>query len=241
MSVRLSKRLFHIADMVTDGNILADVGTDHGYLPVALVLEGRIPSAIAMDIGAGPLARAKEHIDEAGLSDKITTRLSDGLEALSPGEAESIVIAGMGGSLIIRILENAAGSLCGVKELILSPQSEIADVRRFLVMRGYTIDREDFIEDQGKYYPIFHVLLKSDTRTWDEVEYRYGKDLLARGSNELSSYLEDSLEQKKAICERLKSSLREQKTDANRIEARFMQVQEDIDCIEKACARLQSK
>ena len=99
--MELSRRLRMNASFVTPGNRLADVGTDHGYIPIALRLEGVIPSALAMDINPGPLERAKEHIRQFDLETDIHTRLSDGVQALCPGEADSVLIAGMGGALTI--------------------------------------------------------------------------------------------------------------------------------------------
>ena len=89
--VKLSNRLLAVASFVTDGNVLADVGTDHGYSPIYLLQEKRIPRAIAMDINAGPLQRAKEHIGLYGLDNYIETRLSDGVAALTPGEVDTVL------------------------------------------------------------------------------------------------------------------------------------------------------
>lgn len=152
--MKLSQRMEAVAAMVCPGNILADVGTDHGYIPIALVRREQIPSAIAMDLREGPLERAKEHIASAGLKDRITTRLSDGVAALSPGEADTIVIAGMGGRLIVRILQQGEQVCKAAAELILQPQSEAASVRRFLRENGYRITQEDMVLEEGKFYPI---------------------------------------------------------------------------------------
>ena len=95
--VKLSKRMKAVASMVTPGNILADIGTDHGYVPIALVQRERIPKAIAMDINKGPLQRAKDNIVLYHMEEYIETRLSDGVEALLEGEVDTILIAGMGG------------------------------------------------------------------------------------------------------------------------------------------------
>ena len=104
-TMKLSKRLEMIASFVKPGSRLADIGTDHGYIPIALTERGVILSALAMDVRKGPLERAREHIGEAGLAEQIETRLSDGLEKLKAGEADTVVIAGMGGELEIHILE----------------------------------------------------------------------------------------------------------------------------------------
>ena len=118
--------------MVTTGGILADIGTDHAYVPIALVQRQKIKGAIAMDINEGPLARAQEHIRAARLEEYIQTRLSDGAEALLPNEADSILIAGMGGELILHILTEGESVCSTAKELILQPQSEIHKVREYL-------------------------------------------------------------------------------------------------------------
>ena len=108
--MELSKRLQAVAAMVTEGNKLVDVGTDHGFLPIYLVKTKKIPKALAMDVNPGPLSRAREHIREYGLDTYIETRLSDGLKKLEPGEGQTLVLAGMGGGLMLRILKEGAGS-----------------------------------------------------------------------------------------------------------------------------------
>ena len=135
--MELSTRLQAVADFVTAGYKLADIGTDHAYIPIALVEQNRIPGAIAMDINEGPLQRAGEHIAENKMEKKIEIRLSNGFSALKKGEAESAVIAGMGGGLMIRILTEGEQIAKSLKECILQPQSEIERVRRFLLEEGY--------------------------------------------------------------------------------------------------------
>ena len=104
--MRLSDRLECILACCGSGNCVADVGTDHGQVPIELVSRGRFSGAVAMDVRTGPLQRAEEHVRQRGLRDKIDLRLSDGLEKLAPGEADVIVIAGMGGPLMGRILQD---------------------------------------------------------------------------------------------------------------------------------------
>ena len=107
--IKISERLMTVASLVSRDHVLADVGTDHGYVPIYLILQGKIKKAIAMDINRGPLERAREHISLYGMGDYIETRLSDGVEALALGEADSILIAGMGGGLVIRIEQRTEG------------------------------------------------------------------------------------------------------------------------------------
>ena len=106
-----------------------------------------------MDVNEGPLLRAKAHIREWGLENYIETRLSDGVQALKRGEVQSVVIAGMGGPLMEKILLEGREVLLEISELILQPQSEIAHFRKFLAQQGYRIVQEDMIEEEGKYYP----------------------------------------------------------------------------------------
>ena len=103
-NIVLSQRMRMVADMVSKGNVLADIGCDHGFVSIYLLENGICPKVIAMDVNEGPLLRAGEHIKERGLSPYIDVRLSDGMEKLLLGEADSILIAGMGGRLVIKIL-----------------------------------------------------------------------------------------------------------------------------------------
>ena len=155
--VKISNRLTTAAALVTQGYTLADVGTDHGYIPIYLLQQEKIPSAIAMDINEGPLERAKEHIALYGLQAYIQTRLSDGVAALKPGEVEAVLIAGMGGGLVMHILKDGEKVCQSAKELILQPQSEIEHVREFLREKGYTILAEDMVYEDGKFYPMMKV------------------------------------------------------------------------------------
>ena len=127
--IQISRRLQSVAAFVEIGKTLADVGCDHGYIPIYLLQKKKIEKAIAMDINQGPLMRAQEHIYEWGLENYISTRLSDGVGALKPNEAESVVIAGMGGPLMEKILTEGESVLSTVQELVLQPQSEIGSFR----------------------------------------------------------------------------------------------------------------
>ena len=187
--MQLSKRLQAVARLVTPGSRLADVGTDHGYVPIWLFEQGKILSAIAMDLRKGPLERAREHIQMHGLDAHIETRLSDGLDKLLPGEADSIVIAGMGGMLVVKILSQGQKVLSSVKELILQPQSDLDAVREYLHRTGFVIVKEDMIFEDGKYYPMMkavHGENTDDRKIW----FLYGRLLRENRHPVLKSYLE---------------------------------------------------
>lgn len=148
----LSGRLQMLADMVTPGNIPADVGCDHGFLSIYLVEEGICPRAVAMDVREGPLLAAEKHVRESGLGDYISLRLSDGLAECRAGEADTLICAGMGGRLMERILTEGMEKAAGMKELILQPQSELAQFRAFLRKAGFSVVREEAVLEEGKFY-----------------------------------------------------------------------------------------
>ena len=188
--VKISNRLTTAAALVTQGYTLADVGTDHGYIPIYLLQQEKIPSAIAMDINEGPLERAKEHIALYGLQAYIQTRLSDGVAALKPGEVEAVLIAGMGGGLVMHILKDGEKVCQSAKELILQPQSEIEHVREFLREEGYTILAEDMVYEDGKFYPMMKVQYQGENVEELKLSDLYGGLLLQNRHPVLKTFLE---------------------------------------------------
>lgn len=227
--MKLSRRLRMNASFVTPGNRLCDVGTDHGYIPIALVQEGVIPSALAMDVNEGPLERAKNHIREFHLESCIHTRLSDGVQALRPGEADSVLIAGMGGALTVKILREGQQVLETVQELILQPQSELDKVRGYLAEAGYRIVREDMVCEDGKYYPLMKAVA-GEMRYDRDIFYHYGK-LLLEGKHPV---LREYLEQKKDNSERIVGRLIHQGSLEERTRMRIEELQNEISQIREA-------
>ena len=202
--IQISRRLKAVAALVSPGLVLADVGCDHGYIPIYLIQKGKIPRAIAMDINQGPLLRAREHIREWGLEDYIETRLSDGVEALNPGEAQCLVIAGMGGPLMEKILTQGKDVVKNMIELILQPQSEIGHFRRFLAENGYAVIKEDMVEEDGKYYPMMKAV-QGQMKYTKKAEYLYGKELLEKRHPVLKEFLEKEDRAARELLEKLSS------------------------------------
>lgn len=225
--MELSKRLSAVAGEVTRGNVLADVGTDHGYIPIYLLLEGVIPRAIAMDVNQGPLDRAKEHMEEYGLEQVMETRLSNGLQRLEAQEADSIVIAGMGGALMTDILDQGQHVIGVGKELILQPQSEIFKVRHFLHDHGYRIMKEKILKEEGKYYFILKAVPGIQNFS-EEFLYEYGEYLLLCQDPLMREYLQREQEKYSKILENLK------KNPSEAAVRRREQVQECMLKLEKA-------
>ncbi len=206
--VQLSKRLQALADMVTPGNRVADVGCDHGFLSIYLVQQGISPYVIAADVRTGPLSAAEAHVAEHRLEAYIETRLSDGLEKYHPGEADTLICAGMGGPLMQRILMEHEDVTLAFKELILQPQSELWEFRVFLRKRGFAVTEENILCEDGKYYFMFRVTpgceeiceeAEDYQRLWD----KYGRMLLEKRHPVLKEYLEKSLKSNQAVRKQL--------------------------------------
>lgn len=206
--MELSKRLQAVADFVTAGYITADIGTDHAYIPIYLIENKISPHAFAMDINEGPLMRAKEHVVECGYSKQIVLRQSDGMKALKEKEAQTVVIAGMGGGLVMKILTDSWKVTCSLKECILQPQSEIAKVRAFLLKKGFLFMEENMVLEDGKFYPMMKVkppsLNYNNCEQWTETQIRYGKLLLEQKNPVLKKFLEKEISVKEEIIKKLK-------------------------------------
>ncbi len=234
--MQLSLRLMAIADMVTVGNRLVDVGCDHGYLPVYLFLNKKIPSAIAMDVRKGPLSRAEAHILQYGLGSYIKTRLSDGLIELKPGEGDTLVIAGMGGPLMERILTDGKEVRQSFREMILQPQSDIPHFRHFIREEGWEIVQEKIILEDGKFYPMMKVVPSEEgtMKKWTTEEEMFGKLLLSEKDPVLKQYLEREFRIREEILEKIS------KAPKGKVSKRMLEVKEEKEHIKAALESYES-
>lgn len=186
--VKLSNRLSEVAGLITPGLRVADVGCDHGYLSIYLCQNNIAKSVIASDVRTGPLSKAAENINTYELSDVIDLRLSDGLKTIDPGEVDSIVMAGMGGNLMMEILEASKDVSSQAKELILQPQSEIRGLRHYLQDNGFLIVSEAMVYEDNKYYPMMKA--ERGKMHWErEIDFIYGRILLREQHPVLHQFL----------------------------------------------------
>ena len=167
--ITLDKRLSAVAVLVRHGSRLADIGTDHACLPVHLVQAGVCPSAIASDIGAGPLDAARRTVTENELTSEIALRLGDGLSTVSADEVDDIAIAGMGGETIAAILEAVTYVKDRRLRLILQPMTRAEDLRRWLLHNGFSILEEHLIIDGRHLYPVMAAEYTAAPPSEDEV------------------------------------------------------------------------
>ena len=179
MRIKLSNRLQAVARQIPAGLRVADVGTDHGYLPVYLVVNDIAPKVIASDRGKRPLDSARQLISLLSLENQIDVRLGDGLSVLQPDEAEVICLAGMGGVAIKEIISAGLPLAQAAKRLVLQPQRNVPAVRRFLVANGFKIVAEDLAEDDGFYYEI--IAVEPGLMELTEQEADFGPLLLRDG------------------------------------------------------------
>ena len=167
--INLDNRLFLCAQNVRPGKIVADVGTDHAYLPIYLVENKTIPHAIATDLREGPLLNAQKNILKYNLETKIETRLSDGLNEVNPEEVDDIVIAGMGGELIAKIVARASWLKDTSKHLVLQPMSAEQELREFLAREKFKIVSEKAVVSYGKVYTVMSVFFDKNLENQNEI------------------------------------------------------------------------
>lgn len=227
--MELSKRLQAVADLVGKDLVVADVGTDHGYIPIYLIESGKCQRAFAMDVNEGPLLRAKEHIAQHCLTECIETRLSDGVKALRVGECESVVVAGMGGALAVKIMEEGEEVFRNLKEFVLQPQSELEKVRRYLNENGFQVVVEDMVLEDGKYYPMMKVINAVDSK-YSLVELRYGRGLLNQKHPILKMFLEKEVNSRQMIIHNLKTQ------PGEHIKVRVKELEQELDVIKETLA-----
>lgn len=179
-TLKLSKRLSAAADLVRENSFVADVGTDHAYLPLWLLLEGRIRGGVVSDINEGPLRRAVAHIRQYGCEGRLSTLLCDGLSALEAYAPEDIFILGMGGELIARILSDAPFTKKEGIRLILQPMTHPELLRAFLLKNGYEIVEEVLVKEE-KIYQILVTEYTGNASEDDALSLLFGRINLTRG------------------------------------------------------------
>ncbi len=201
--MKLSPRLKAIAQFVPKGAIVGDVGTDHGYVPVYLVLNNIIQKAIAMDINKGPLENANSTIKEHGLEKNIQTRLGNGLESVKPGEIDTVIIAGMGGELIKEILEKNQDVVNRINTFILQPMSDQDILRKWMEKNGLRIIKEKLVKESEKIYEII-VATHGKMELENDIYYEVGKKLIENKDPILEEFIDKKIKKYNRILNMVK-------------------------------------
>lgn len=198
--MELSKRLQSIVNNMEQVDTLADIGTDHGYIPIYTLENSICKNAIAIDINKDPLDKAKLNSVLEGFDKNIDFRLGGGLKPLNMGEANCAIIAGMGGNLIKDILEEALEIAESMDYLILQPAQNPEVLREYLYTNNFEVLKEDLCEDEGIFYEIFKVRVKNGEKTkLDDLYYEISPILLREKHPLMKQYLEHKLEANKRI------------------------------------------
>lgn len=265
----LSARMEAVAHLVPDGLPAADIGCDHGYVAIRLIQRGICPYVYAVEVRPGPLARAKEHIMQAGLFKQITPVLSDGLTnvPVGPDGVKTMIAAGMGGRLTVRILSDHPDKTAALSYLVLEPQSEVWLVRGWLMEHGFVITKEDLVLEEGKYYPVIQAAGKEKAAGAKEAAARqerlvcrltaaglsaqetaraircFGPCLLYEKQPILISFLQHTIEKNDALLKRLADAAGGARTayGSGRIDRRKSRLMQERILAEKTRRFLQSE
>ena len=228
--IKLSQRLQAIADMVPAGAKVADIGTDHGFLPCYLAQSGKAEQVIACDVNAQPLALAQKNITDYNVVDKVSTRLGDGLAVIKPGEVDVVTIAGMGGALMIDILDASPLVVDRLKRIVLQPNVGAEAVRIWAEKNRWQIVAEELVKENDIFSVIIVLEQGRSDRFMSAVELYLGPKLLADHHPLLGLYISEEWEKTQHILEQLSKSDSE---ESRKKEKQLRQKWEDINGVIK--------
>ena len=233
MQVRLSPRLLMSANMTDPCGCVADVGCDHAHTCIWLLQNGRAGKALGMDVRKGPLLKAKDNLELYECADRVELRLSFGLDELKPGEADTIIIAGMGGDMIRDILARDLVTNRVLTEsaptLILQPQTHSWNVRGWLATHGYRIVSEDMVRDDDKFYPAIKAVKSGTAYSLTDEELYFGPVLLEKKHLVLKEFLEIEYRKKQYMLKEI------EKSDTHEATKKHREVHKIFDITRSAC------
>ncbi|MDB8804267.1 tRNA (adenine(22)-N(1))-methyltransferase [Romboutsia sp. 1001216sp1] len=202
--MKLTDRLLKIASLVTKGKKIADIGTDHGYIPVHLLNEGNIDFAILADVNKGPLENARKEVRHNNLIDKVDLRLGSGIEVLKKCEVDEVIIAGMGGILISELLEANIEVAQSTEKFILQPMQAQKELRKYLLNNGYEILDEVLVREDFRIYEIIVAKYTGkNTNVEDEIFYEVGNKLIENKDELLNEFIDKRIHTYTSILNKL--------------------------------------
>ena len=207
--IKLSERLLTIANMIDQGETVADIGTDHGYLPIYLLSSGKSPSAILTDISGGSLGKARINCNELLMSNNYSLREGDGLEVLEPGEVDAVVMAGIGGLLTIEIIDWDLEKSRSFRKMILQPRNNSGALRKYLFNHGFYVKDYAIVPEGERFSEILLVLPEKDplTNYLNDCEWEFPDEIVDSKNTYAKPYLEKALIQEKNVLEKILSGL----------------------------------
>ncbi|OPJ59444.1 tRNA (adenine(22)-N(1))-methyltransferase [Clostridium oryzae] len=202
----LSDRLQVIADMVDKCDIVADIGTDHAYIPIYLIKNGICSKAIASDINQGPIEKARNNLKREGLQSKIECRIGGGLSTIKVNEVQAAIIAGMGGNLITDIVEEGTDVIKTMDYCIVQPMQHSDVLRKYLFENGFEILEEDLCKDEGKYYEMMKIKWGSGPKYLEDIYYEISPKLIEIKHPMLKEYIEYKIAKNNSIIRNIESN-----------------------------------
>lgn len=224
--INLSKRLAAIAEYVSDGAAVADIGTDHGYIPVFLAQTRRARAIIASDINSLPLDNARQSAIRYNVSEKIEFILSDGLKNIHPDSVDTIIMAGMGGETITSILSDAAWISEKKPNLIIQPQSKIPDLNTWLFRNSYYANESSIVREDGKLYLIMKCSFSPIRRLPADTELYIPASLISSGDPLLNEYIDYTLSKLVKIKDGLNNAASDNTDEIARIEKTITEIEQ---------------
>ncbi|NLY46208.1 MAG: SAM-dependent methyltransferase [Tissierella sp.] len=230
--MELSNRLLEIVNFVPKGSSVADIGTDHGYIPVYLIQNNISKKVIASDISAGSLDKTIEYVNDLELNDKKYPKLGDGLDVLKPNEVDTVIIAGMGGILISKILENNKEISNTIENFIFQPMVASKELRQYLTNNGYIIVDESLAKEGRKFYEIIYAK-RGKSNIQRDIYYEIGLKLIENNHPLLKKFLEHKKNEIKEIISKLgnndSNNTKSRYEELNRILEEYKEVEKEID------------
>ncbi len=227
----LTERMRLIAECVEDACTAADIGCDHGYIAQYLIESERAQKVIATDVSALSLQKTQELAKNAGLEVAIETRVGNGLSVLFPGEADTVVIAGMGGYTIRDILMAGEAVARQARLLVLAPNRNVGELRRYLAENGFAIVEEKLARERERFYP---VICAQNGMRWteeNEFDYEIGRRLVEAGDENLKAYLKKEIGAAKQILDAAGQKNAQQRL--RRLEKRCERMKEVLECLQE--------
>lgn len=203
--MKLNGRLLKISELVSSKKI-ADIGTDHGYIPTNLLSSGKIDFAILSDVNKGPLENAKKEVESKNLENKVSLRLGSGINTLEPFEVDEVIIAGMGGILISEILESKKEVSHNLKKLILQPMQAQSELRKYLLNNGYEIIDEVLVKEDFRIYEIIVCKYSNKNTKVDEIYYEVGQKLIQNKDELLNEFIDKKIYSYNQVIEKIKNN-----------------------------------
>jgi len=231
----VSSRIEALASLIPSGEVVADIGTDHAYLPIYLIQTNKSPRVIATEVSKGSYQKAKKIIMDLGLKNRIDLRFGDGLKVLDPGEAEVLVLAGIGGLNIVKILKEGIDVAKTAKRLIVNPATGWGYVRKWLVYNGWDIKDEELVYEKSKFYHIIATERRTMTfEDYDPVVMEIGPKLIEKKHCLLPLYLEKLQREYSSIYEELKKSRRQESSlKLQEVKGFLRKIEKIYNCINK--------